>query len=87
MDKPREPERGIASRPCGKQASIAGGRLLRLATACPYCGARPGLRVTDQMVEDTRRHPPDQRLGTYQCQRRKCGEVYELTAAAYQNAS
>jgi hypothetical protein len=31
-------------------------------------------------------HAPNERLGTYQCHRRHCSEIYDLTAAAYQNA-
>lgn len=80
-------EPGLESGLTEERGSRAGGRLLRLAAVCPYCGTRPGLRVTEEMVEDTRRHSPRQRMGTYQCHRRKCGEIYELNAAAYQNAS
>jgi len=63
-----------------------GARLLRLGVSCPRCGSRPALRVTEDAVRAVAHHPPGERLGTYQCQRRQCGTVYELTAAAYQNA-
>ncbi len=63
------------------------GRLLRLAASCPRCGSRPALRVTEQMVQAIRGESPDAQIGTYQCQRRGCGEIYTLTARAYQAAS
>lgn len=63
------------------------GRLFRLAVSCPRCGSRPALRVTEDAVRDALRHPPDQPLSTYQCHRRGCGTIYEVTAAAYRDAS
>lgn len=63
------------------------GRLLRLAASCPRCGARPALRVTEDAVTAVADHAPEERLGTYQCHRRHCGEIYELTARAYRDAS
>ncbi len=62
-------------------------RLFHLATRCPRCGSRPALRITEDAVRDAFHHAPEERLGTYQCHRRHCGEIYDLTAAAYQNAS
>lgn len=56
--------------------------LLRPAAACPRCGARPAMRVTAAMVEALHGRPEDERVATYQCQRRGCGAVYDLTAAA-----
>jgi hypothetical protein len=32
-------------------------------------------------------HPHEERVGTYQCQRRGCGAVYDLTAGAYLQAA
>jgi hypothetical protein len=61
--------------------------LLRPAAACPRCGARPAMRVTSTMVAALRDHPCDERVATYQCQRRGCGAVYDLTAAAYLRAA
>ena len=61
-------------------------RLLRLAARCPDCGARPALRISASAVADAGRHAPGERLGTYQCHRRRCGTVYDLRAAAYQRA-
>jgi hypothetical protein len=63
------------------------GRLYRLSASCPRCGTRPALRVTRDAVETAGGQPPGTRLGTYQCQRRGCGTIYDLTASAYQNAS
>ncbi|MFL5542053.1 MAG: hypothetical protein ACJ8J0_23905 [Longimicrobiaceae bacterium] len=60
--------------------------LLRPAAACPRCGARPAMRVTAAMVEALRDRPDDERVATYQCQRRGCGAVYDLTAGAYLHA-
>ena len=61
--------------------------LLRPAAACPRCGARPAMRVTAAMVHAMRGHPADERVATYQCQRRGCGAVYDLTADAYLRAA
>lgn len=79
--QPDEPPSGRADKRKSR------GRLLRLATSCPRCGSRPALRITEDAVRAVSHHPPDERLGTYQCHRRHCGTVYDLTAAAYQNAS
>ena len=60
--------------------------LLRPAAACPRCGARPAMRVTAAMVQALRGRPASERVATYQCQRRGCGAVYDLTAHAYHPA-
>ena len=62
-------------------------RLLRPAAVCPRCGARPAMRVTEAMVAALAGHPGNERVGTYQCQRRGCGAIYDLTADAYLLAS
>jgi hypothetical protein len=62
-------------------------RLLRPAATCPRCGARPAMRVTGAIIEALAGHPADERVGTYQCQRRGCGAIYDLTASAYLQAS
>ncbi len=67
-------------------APVSSGRLLRLAVSCPGCGARPALRITEAAARAVEHEPPAKRLGTYQCHRRRCGRVYDLTAAAYQAA-
>lgn len=64
----------------------AGERLLRVAASCPRCGARPALRITPEAARDAASHPPDARMGTYQCQRRGCNTIYDLSARAYQNS-
>ncbi len=66
---------------------VSAGRLLRLAVCCPRCGARPALRITEAAVHAVAQEAPEKRLGTYQCHRRRCGAVYDLTAVAYQAAS
>lgn len=64
-----------------------GGRLLRLAVSCPRCGSRPAVRVTGAAVAAMAAAPADARLGTYQCQRRRCGAIFDLTARAFHQAS
>lgn len=68
------------------QSEPAGGRLLRLAAICPGCGAPPALRVTEPVARSLAGRPAAERVGTYQCQRRRCGAIYDLTAGAYQRA-
>jgi hypothetical protein len=65
----------------------AEGRLLRPAAACPRCGARPAMRVTAAMVRALNGQETGVRVGTYQCQRRGCGAIYDLNAGAYLRAS
>ena len=55
------------------------GRLLRVAAACPRCGSRPALRV-EETAARVLREAPGARIGTYQCQRRGCGTIYDLFA-------
>ena len=64
-----------------------GGRLLRLAVRCPRCGMAPALRITEEAGQDAGRHPPNLRIATYQCRTRRCGEIYDLCAAAFQRAT
>jgi hypothetical protein len=45
------------------------------------------MRVTAAMVHAMSGHPADERVATYQCQRRGCGAVYDLTADAYLRAA
>jgi hypothetical protein len=63
------------------------GRLLRLAASCPRCGSRPAVRVAAEVVQALAAHPPEARLATYQCQRRRCGAIFDLPARAFQQAS
>ena len=63
------------------------GRLLRLAASCPRCGSRPAVRVAAEVVQAVAAHDPQARLATYQCQRRRCGAIFDLTARAFQQAS
>lgn len=62
------------------------GRLLRPAASCPRCGARPAMRVTPALVRALGGQPATLRVGTYQCQRRGCGAIYDLSAGAYLRA-
>ncbi|HYW07232.1 MAG TPA: hypothetical protein VE913_09765 [Longimicrobium sp.] len=62
-------------------------RLMRVSASCPRCGARPAMRVTRAMVRALADAPADTRVGTYQCQRRGCGAIYDLLAGAYLRAS
>ncbi|HEX2091816.1 MAG TPA: hypothetical protein VHG28_05405 [Longimicrobiaceae bacterium] len=57
-----------------------GGRLLRMAASCPRCGSRPALRITEAAAGILLREARGTRLGTYQCQRRGCGAIYDLRA-------
>ncbi|HLL81156.1 MAG TPA: hypothetical protein VK420_00840 [Longimicrobium sp.] len=71
-------------------ASAADGadrRLLRVAASCPRCASRPALRVTPAAVRALDGTDPAIRVGTYQCQRRGCGALYDLSAEAFQKAS
>jgi len=91
------PERPPARRVVRRRAAMLASRpapappdpelLLRPAAACPRCGARPAMRVTAAMVHAMSGHPADERVATYQCQRRGCGAVYDLTADAYLRAA
>ncbi|HEX8208790.1 MAG TPA: hypothetical protein VF584_01290 [Longimicrobium sp.] len=62
-------------------------RLLRVAASCPRCASRPALRVTPAVVHALEGTDPAIRVGTYQCQRRGCGALYDLSAEAFQKAS
>jgi hypothetical protein len=79
------PRRRVVARPQlpATPPAPAPDQLLRPAATCPRCGARPAMRVTGAMVTALHGHPHDERVGTYQCQRRGCGAVYDLTAGAY----
>jgi hypothetical protein len=68
-----------SSGPGGEESR--GGRLLRLAVSCPRCGSRPALRLTASAAGVLQSHAQGTRLGTYQCQRRGCGAIYDLTSA------
>ncbi len=61
--------------------------LLRLDAACPRCGTRPALRISDDLERAIAElHKRDSIMATYQCQRRGCGEVYPLTGRAFADA-
>lgn len=58
-------------------------QLLRLASNCPRCGSRPALRITGEMAKLLTHEAQGARLGTYQCQRRGCGAIYDLVAGEF----
>lgn len=60
-----------------------GAQLLRLASNCPRCGSRPALRITGEMAKLLTDEAQGARLGTYQCQRRGCGAIYDLVAGEF----
>jgi hypothetical protein len=71
----------------GAPAAADSPRLLRLAVSCPRCGSRPAVRVTAAVVQAMMRQPPEARMATYQCHRRRCGAIFDLPARAFQQAS
>ena len=91
-EQPQTRRRRVVRRPAVLRAAASAAatddadRLLRPAAMCPRCGARPAFRVTRSVVAALAQTPPAVRIGTYQCQRRGCGAIYDLTAAAYLNA-
>jgi hypothetical protein len=44
------------------------------------------MRVTQALVRALDGQPATVRVGTYQCQRRGCGAIYDLSAGAYLRA-
>jgi hypothetical protein len=60
-----------------------GAQLLRLASNCPRCGSRPALRITGEVARLLADEAQGARLGTYQCQRRGCGAIYDLVAGEF----
>lgn len=58
-------------------------QLLRLASNCPRCGSRPALRITGEVAKLLADEAQGARLGTYQCQRRGCGAIYDLVAGEF----
>jgi hypothetical protein len=76
-----------APHPPAPAADGADRRLLRVAASCPRCASRPALRVTPAAVRALDGTDPAIRVGTYQCQRRGCGALYDLSAEAFQKAS
>ena len=63
--------------------------LLRPLATCPRCGARPAMRIAPVFALILKHAPlsASDRVATYQCQRRGCGAVYDLTADAFQRAA
>ncbi len=89
-DAPPAPVRRVLRRPVppagGGGEEGDAGRLLRPAASCPRCGARPAMRVTAAMVRALAGEDAGTRAATYQCQRRGCGAIYDLSVGAYLRA-
>ena len=62
-------------------------RITAPASACPRCGTRPALRVEEWVVERLGGEPAERRVGSYKCQRRNCGMIYDITAGALRGAA
>lgn len=60
------------------ETATSRGRLLKPETSCPRCGSRPALRLSEDVAHVLRYLARGTRLGTYQCQRRGCGAIYDL---------
>jgi hypothetical protein len=61
-------------------------RLCGVPASCPACGARPALRLSAWLVERLRAEDPRRRVGSYKCQRRSCGRIYDILAGAVAEA-
>lgn len=57
-------------------------RMYGVLASCPRCGARPALRVSGWVLERMVDEDPQRRAASYKCQRRSCGEIYDVTAGA-----
>lgn len=63
-------------------------RDLRLATECPRCGARPGIRITPAQRRVFAALPAELVvIESYQCRRHGCGQWYSLSVAAFAKAA
>jgi hypothetical protein len=58
------------------------GRMRAPAVTCPRCGSRPALRLSEALVEAFPDESGSREIGSYKCQRRGCGYIYRITAAA-----
>jgi hypothetical protein len=57
-------------------------RLYAAMAGCPRCGTRPALRLSGWVVQKVAGEPSERKVGSYKCQRRNCGIIYDLTAGA-----
>jgi hypothetical protein len=80
---PGEGERCSAPESTRDREALEEDHLLRLASNCPRCGSRPALRITGEMAKLLTHEAQGARLGTYQCQRRGCGAIYDLVAGEF----
>jgi hypothetical protein len=79
---PRPPGARLPGGAAGEEEP-AQAQLLRLASNCPRCGSRPALRITGEVARLLTDEAQGTRLGTYQCQRRGCGAIYDLVAGEF----
>lgn len=61
-------------------------KMFKLAATCPACGRVPAYRATEADVLAKRGMPAAMACATVQCQRRGCGTLITLRAAAWQAA-
>lgn len=66
---------------------LQGEDLLRLAVRCPSCGAKPRLRMPATERLRWEHEDPVRVVITYQCHVRSCGTLYQILAAAFQEAA
>lgn len=59
--------------------------LLRLAAHCPKCLRPPNCRIFPATAAKHRLDDPDEPVETHQCT--GCGEIYVITARAFQEAA
>jgi hypothetical protein len=82
----RAPPRAPGARAAGgapREEEPSGAQLLRLASNCPRCGCRPALRISREVARLLTDEAHGALLGTYQCQRRGCGAIYDLVAGEF----
>ena len=77
------PPAAWAPESAGREGEPTEAQLLRLASNCPRCGSRPALRITGEVAKLLADEAQGSRLGTYQCQRRGCGAIYDLVAGEF----
>lgn len=61
--------------------------IIRLRRKCPRCNAPPRMRTFPDAKTLFRDQDPDRVILTYQCHIRSCGEVYEICAKHFTEAS
>lgn len=80
---PPRPPGAHAPEGAAREEEPSGAQLLRLASNCPRCGCRPALRISGEVARILTDEAQGTLLGTYQCQRRGCGAIYDLVAGEF----